>query len=122
MTVSNSDVLVSAMRSAVGRLVEHGAEHDQDEMLLRVVEAAVATVPCAAGGGITRTEAGKVGSSHSFDDRSRRIDDLQAELYEGPCVSAAEEPPPSGIFVAHDLAGPDGERWPLFAPRDGLTT
>ena len=65
MTVSNSDVLVSAMRSAVGRLVEHGAEHDQDEMLLRVVEAAVATVPCAAGRG-HHPHRGRQGGLQSF--------------------------------------------------------
>lgn len=117
MTVSSSEELVTALRRAVGRLVEHGAMHDQDEMLNRVLEAAVETVPCAIGGGITRTDAGKVGPSHSSDDQSRRVDDLQAELYEGPCLSAADDPPPSGIFVTHDLAGPDGERWPLFAPR-----
>ena len=117
MTVSNNDELVTAMRRAVERLVEHSTKQDQGEMLNRVVEAAVETVPCANGGGITRTEADKVCSSHSSDDQSRRIDDLQAELHEGPCVSAAEEPPPSGIFVTHDLAGPDAERWPLFAPR-----
>ena len=32
-------------------------------------------------------------------------------------MSAADEPPPSGIFVAHDLAGADADRWRLFAPR-----
>jgi len=58
MTVSNNDELVTAMRRAVERLVEHSAKQDLDEMLNRVVEAAVETVPCANGGGITRTEAG----------------------------------------------------------------
>jgi hypothetical protein len=117
MTVSDNDRLVTALRRAVERVVEHGLAGDEDETLNRIVVAAVETVPDAIGGGITRTEGTRVRSSHSTDDQSRRIDELQAELYEGPCVSAADEPPPSGIFVAHDLAGPDAERWPRFAPR-----
>ena len=117
MTMGDNDELVSALRRAVERMVEHGLEDDQDDMLTRVVEAAVETVPSAIGGGITRKEANSLRSSHAIDDQSRRLDELQAELNEGPCVSAADEPPSSGIFVAHDLAGPDAERWPSFAPR-----
>lgn len=49
--------------------------------------------------------------------KCRRLDELQAELDQGPCISAADEPPPSGVLVAHDLAGGDAECWPLFAPR-----
>jgi hypothetical protein len=117
MTVSDNDQLVTALRRSVERMVEHDVERDQDETLTRIVDAAIDTVPGAIGGGITRTEAGRVRSSHSVDDQSRRVDELQAELGEGPCVSAAEEPPPSGVFVAQDLAGPDAQRWPRFAPR-----
>jgi hypothetical protein len=117
MTVRDNNELIAALRRAVERMVEYGIERDQDETVTHVVQAAVETVPGAIGGGITRAEAGQVRSSHSTDGRSGRLDALQAELNEGPCVSAADEPPPSGIYLAHDLAGSDAERWPNFAPR-----
>jgi hypothetical protein len=117
MSVSDNDELVTALRRAVERMVEHDNGRDQDKTLTRIVEAAVETVPGAIGGGITRKDASSLRSSHATDDQSQRLDELQAELNEGPCVSAADEPPPSGIFVAHDLAGPDAERWPQFGPR-----
>jgi hypothetical protein len=50
-------------------------------------------------------------------DDIRKLDDLQAQLHEGPCITAVESPPADGIVLAQDLAEPpDADRWPHFAP------
>jgi hypothetical protein len=47
-----------------------------------------------------------------------KLDDLQAELHEGPCITAVEYPPEDGVVLAQDLTQPpDAERWPRFAPQ-----
>ena len=48
--------------------------------------------------------------------RSGKLDETQGQLYEGPCITALDDPPESGVVVAQDLAGDDAERWPRFAP------
>ena len=89
----------------------------EDQILTRIVEAAVETVPGADGGGITVTQGRSVDSTHVTGTQLHRLDELQAELNEGPCITAADEPPPDGLIMATDLAGDDARRWPSFAPR-----
>ncbi|WP_166659936.1 ANTAR domain-containing protein [Actinomycetospora succinea] len=45
----------------------------------------------------------------------RTLDRLQGDWYEGPCISAADHPPPVGYVLADDLDGLDAVRWPGFA-------
>ncbi|NMO94092.1 ANTAR domain-containing protein [Actinomycetospora sp. TBRC 11914] len=85
-------------------------------MIDKLVHAAVDTIPGVEGGGISRTEQGTVRSSHATAGDFHELDELQSRLEEGPCITAADDPPPSGIVLAQDLAGDDAHRWPRFAP------
>jgi hypothetical protein len=115
--VRDNQVLIGALRRAAGRLLDPRIVRSEDEILARIVEAAVETVPGAEGGGITVTEARSVSSTHVSGNQLHRLDEIQAELGEGPCISAADEPPADGIIMAADLAGDDAARWPNFSPR-----
>jgi hypothetical protein len=117
MASQDNEKLVTALRRAAERLLDRGIVRNAEEALARIVEAAVETVPGASGGGISTTENRSVRSIHATGNRLHRLDDLQAELNEGPCITAADEPPASGIILAEDLAGDDADRWPTFAPR-----
>ena len=109
--------LVKSLRSAAERLTENRSIRDLEVTLSKLVHAAVDTIPRVDGGGISRTEQGTVRSSHATDDQIYELDQLQSELGQGPCITAADDPPEAGIVTAQDLAGADGERWPAFSPR-----
>ncbi|WP_433803575.1 glycerate kinase [Actinomycetospora sp. CA-084318] len=113
---SEADRLVAALRRAAVDITAGRGIRDVDATLSGLLAAAVATVPGADGGGISRTERGVVSSSHPTDITIAELDHLQSLLAEGPCVTAADDPPDSGVVVAHDLAGDDAVRWPRFAP------
>ena len=117
MTVQDDRTMVGALRRAAGRLLDPTIVRSEDEVLTRIVAAAVETVPGADGGGITVTQARSVSSTHVTGNQLHRLDEIQAELGEGPCITAADEPPPDGLIMATDLAGDDAARWPEFAPR-----
>jgi ANTAR domain-containing protein len=79
------------------------------------VAKAVETVPSADAGGITLTQDAQVDSRYHTADPIGELDELQNRLNEGPCVTAAEDPPISGVILADDLAGEDADRWPQYA-------
>ena len=110
------DGLVAALRGAAQDLVGRRSIRDLEETLAQIVRAAVQTVPGVDAGTISMTQQGRVDSLHPTSDDVRRIDDVQHELDEGPCLTAASDPPPNGIVIAQDLAGADAARWPVFAP------
>src|SRR3954451_12618840 len=63
-------------------------------------------------------ENGHITSRCPTNDQVHKLDDLQAELHQGPCITAVEYPPADGVVLAQDLTGPpDAERWPHFAPQ-----
>jgi hypothetical protein len=63
-------------------------------------------------------ENGHITSRSPTNDEVRKLDDIQAELHEGPCITAVEYPPGDGVVLAQDLTGPpDADRWPRFAPQ-----
>jgi hypothetical protein len=111
------EALLKALRAAAEHLTENRSIRDLEVTVSKLVRAAVDTIPGVAGGGISRTEQGTVRSTHATDDRIYELDQLQSELGEGPCITAADDPPKAGVVVAHDLAADDAERWPRFAPR-----
>jgi hypothetical protein len=76
----------------------------------------VATIPGVDAGSISITEHGRIETRHPTSDRIGKLDDRQSELDEGPCITAIEDPPESGVVVAADFAGDDAQRWPRFAP------
>jgi hypothetical protein len=109
--------LVKSLRGAAEQLTENRSIRDLEVTLTKLVHAAVATIPHAVGGGISRTEQGTVRSSHATDGGIYALDELQSALGQGPCITAADDPPTDGVVTANDLAGTDADRWPDFAPR-----
>jgi hypothetical protein len=45
-----------------------------------------------------------------------KLDGIQTELLEGPCITAIDDAPSDGTVLARDFAGEDAHRWPRFAP------
>ncbi|WP_433787593.1 GAF and ANTAR domain-containing protein [Actinomycetospora sp. CA-101289] len=111
-----SEQLVVALRRAAQQLLEQHSIRDLQQTLSEIVVAAVETVPGATAGGISVAEDGVVGSHNPTSRDISELDRLQGELHEGPCITALEEPADDGVVMAEDLAGPDAERWPRFAP------
>jgi len=89
------------------------SEPDTDAMLDRLVAAAVSLVPGAEDGSIsTVTGRTQVTSQHPSSGLPARIDAIQTEAGQGPCLDAA--------YVHQTVRVPDlrrEERWPRFSPR-----
>ncbi len=118
MHPEQSDVLVVALRKAANDLVAHHSISDLEQTLAQIVAAAVDTVPGADAGGISMTERGHITSRAPTSEDIAKLERLQVELHEGPCITAAEQPPEDGVVFADDLAArPDLDRWPRFAPQ-----
>ncbi len=118
MQPEQSDELVISLRTAARELIAHRSITDLEQTLDRIVAAAVETVPGVDAGGISMTENQHVTSRSPTTDDVRALDELQSRLHEGPCITAAEQPPKDGVTLAADLAEePDATRWPRFAPR-----
>ncbi len=85
-------------------------ETDVDQALRELNEATVASIPGARYAGITLVdEHGQVTSVGATHDFARMLDDLQGELREGPCLSAAWE---NHTMLIDDLEAE--QRWPLY--------
>jgi hypothetical protein len=112
------DVLVLALRRAARDLVSERSISDLEHALSQIVATAVDTVPGVDAGGISMTENGHITSRSPTNDDVRKLDDTQARLHQGPCISAIESPPDDGVVLAQDLTRPpDTDRWPHFAPQ-----
>jgi GAF domain-containing protein len=111
----SDDEMVVSLRNAARELMAKRSIRDLDETLTQIVEAAVQTVPGVNAGGISITQDGQVRSRNPTSGTVAKLDQLQTELNEGPCITALEQPPEDGVVVAHDLAGGDEKRWPRFA-------
>lgn len=118
MQPEQSDALVVALRKAGHDLLAHHSINDLEQTLGQIVAAAVDTVPGADAGGISMTEGGHITSRAPSSEDIAKLDQLQAELHEGPCITAVEQPPEDGVVLAADLAAsPEAQRWPNFAPQ-----
>lgn len=111
------DELAACLRGAAARLTEQRAVCDLDETLTQIVVAAVELVPGADAGGISLAEKDSVTSRNPTAPGVTKLDQLQSELHEGPCISALDEPAQDGVVLAGDLAGEDAARWPRFSPQ-----
>jgi hypothetical protein len=110
------DDLVVALRRAARVLASRRSIRDLEETLGQIVTSAVATIPGVDAGSISITEHGRIETRHPSTDAIGKLDRTQSELYEGPCISAIDDPPAEGIVIAQDFAGEDARRWPRFAP------
>ncbi len=118
MESEQGDRLVTALRSAAHDLLARQSTADGRDVFADIVVAAVQTVPGADAGGVTLAERGQITSRGPTGEAVRKLDELQAELEEGPCITAAAEPAEDGVIVVEDLAEePGSARWPRFAPR-----
>ncbi|GAA4776293.1 GAF and ANTAR domain-containing protein [Actinomycetospora chlora] len=115
--MQTNEALVTSLRQAARELTAKRSIRDMEQTLTEIVTAAVETIPGVDAGGISVTQDGEILSRHPTHPAITKLDRLQAELAEGPCITAIEEPPDDGIVVADDLDGADGERWPRFAPQ-----
>jgi hypothetical protein len=111
-----NDEIGPALRAAALDLMDQRNFHDQELLLSNVVTAAVDTIPGADAGGISMVSRGSVDSRTPSNGGVTKLDRLQSELHEGPCITAIEEPAADGLVVVDDLSHGDGERWPRFAP------
>src|SRR3954447_13569954 len=118
MQPEQADALVLALRRAARDLVSRHSISDLEHVLTQIVATAVDTVPRVDAGGISMTENGHITSRSPTNDDIRKLDDIQAQLHEGPCITAIESPPDDGVVMAQDLTRPpDSDRWPHFAPQ-----
>jgi ANTAR domain-containing protein/GAF domain-containing protein len=118
MQPDQAESLVLALRNAARDMVARRSISDLEQALTQIVAVAVDTVPGVDAGGISMTENGHITSRSPTNDDVRKLDDLQAQLHEGPCITAVESPPEDGVVLAQDLTGPpDADRWPHFAPQ-----
>ena len=117
MPADQDDQLVVVLRTAARNLARRRSIRDMEETLRHIVSSAVETVPGVEAGSISMTREGRIETRHPTSPAIGKLDQLQSELHEGPCITAIEHPPASGIVVAQDLGGAAAERWPRFAPR-----
>lgn len=102
--------IAETFASVARSLAEH--QGDLQEALRTIVELAAATLEACEYAGISLVERGRITSPASSDDIPRRVDEIQSEVGEGPCVDAIRE---HEIFTTGDLPGE--ARWPRFSPR-----
>lgn len=109
-TTTGQDELAGEL-SQLARTLQ--SEDDLDAVLNEVVSAAVALIPGVDEGSISVVTARRhVTSQSPSSDLPRRVDALQAETGEGPCLDA--------VFEEETVRVPDmanEQRWPHFAPR-----
>ena len=86
-------------------------ETDMDQALRLIIDLATDSVVCEGASVTTRVAGGEFRTLAPSDLRVRKADQLQYELNEGPCLSAAYE---SGIFLVDDLS--TDQRWPRWGP------
>ena len=93
------------------------AEQDVAATLQRISELAVHAVEGAELCSVSSVSAGRISTVGATDDVCRRLDELQYETEEGPCLSSIEE---QAMFQIPDL-GQD-ETWPVFSKRASAET
>ncbi len=88
------------------------AHHDLQSTLDEIVRLAVDRLDACEFAGILLLERDKITSPASSNDIPQRLDEIQQETGEGPCVDAIRD---HEVFRTGDLKAE--ERWPTFASR-----
>jgi hypothetical protein len=116
MDTAHDDRIVVALRAAARELTGHRSMRDVEALLGQIVVTAVETIPVVDAGSMSMIEDGRIETRHPTSDKIGELDKTQSRLGEGPCLSAIEDPPESGMVIAQDLEDDDAERWPRFGP------
>lgn len=93
----------------VTHLLDTGSVHDTLQL---IVDLAVATVPGCEHAGISFVHDRKISTPAASDAVALRVDAVQFEVDQGPCMDAIVE---DQVFKSDDLA--TETRWPLFSAR-----
>jgi transcriptional regulator with GAF, ATPase, and Fis domain len=88
------------------------AEPDTQHTLQRIVNLAVQTIDGCDHAGMSLVASNKVDTSAASDEVGPKVDALQNETGEGPCLSAIRD---HEVFQAEDLS--KDQRWPRFSAR-----
>lgn len=111
--MSAGDKITATRLAALAReLYEHGERSGEPTLLSSVTDSAVDYVHAADYAGITLVENGSLTSVAPTDPVAARLDELQHELRQGPCLEAAWA---DQKVLVDDLA--DDDRWPRFTRR-----
>jgi GAF domain-containing protein len=100
---------LSKRLARIARALDTGSGH---ETLQLIVDLAVATVPGCEHAGISFVHQRKISTPAASDAVALRVDAVQFEVGQGPCLDAIQE---DQIFRTDDLA--TETRWPLFSRR-----
>lgn len=113
-TSDTGTAVADLLAESLGGLARELEEHDDaDTVLAAIVPAAVAMVPGAEEGSISMVfDRRRVTSRNATSDLPNRVDDMQEETRQGPCLDAAFE---QRTVRVDDMARE--QRWPLFARR-----
>lgn len=106
--VEGTDGLTERL-ATIARLLDTGSG---PETLQLIVDLAVATVPGCEHAGISFVHRRKISTPAASDAVALRVDAVQFEAGQGPCLDAIQE---DRIFKTDDLS--TETRWPLFAGR-----
>lgn len=91
---------------------EFGDQQTSADAMRRVVETALTQVPGAEHAGITLIDRGRLSTPAATSDLMLRVDAIQYEIREGPCLTALADEP---LVHVADLT--TDARWPRFAER-----
>ena len=89
-----------------------GGHHDLQSTLDEIVRLAVENLDACEFAGISLVEKRKITSPASSNDIPRRVDEIQSEVGEGPCIDAIKE---HDVFQTGELK--KERRWPKFSER-----
>lgn len=104
---------------AVRDLVHRSADFDPLELLHDLTEHATPLLPVAGAGVTVLDDLGRVEYATASDERCRRLEEVQIELDEGPCLDATR----GGTATAPaSLAGPAALRRPTPPPPASATS
>ncbi|MEV5597434.1 ANTAR domain-containing protein [Streptomyces sp. NPDC052496] len=97
---------------AVRDLVHRTADFDPLELLHDLTGHTTSLLPVAGAGVTVLDDLGRVEYATASDERYRRLEEVQVELDEGPCLEATRD---GAAMPPASLTGPAAMRWPRFA-------
>ena len=112
MTPQGEDELIDAAETFAEVARALLGEPDMTKTLQRIVALAVEHLDACEFAGISLVERDRITSPASSNDIPSRVDEIQSEVGEGPCLDAIRE---HEVFKTGDLAAET--RWPKFSRR-----